>query len=212
VLKEHEAGGQDGRLGSQARDLRGDVLQLERQIRRDGHLRGQAAEGAGRLECQADQLTPPRASALLAFAGCLLWPMCWSASSPVRPRAASCTNFWPGTGRRPASSAHGRQHEPAPPFIIIFIDGGSRDAARRTRALAAGARRATSVATSLPCSTAKSPRSWPDRCRSARSTGSARYSPSTPTHSPTCCPGTGSARIWRLPPDSSGQSCPAAQA
>ncbi|MGY4257817.1 hypothetical protein ACVI1L_004885 [Bradyrhizobium sp. USDA 4516] len=35
--------------------------------------------------------------------------------------ATSCTNFSPGTGRRPASSAHGWLHELAPPFIIIFI-------------------------------------------------------------------------------------------
>jgi len=63
-----------------------------------------------------------------------IWPMCRSASSPVGPRATSCTNSSPGTGRRPASAAHGRRHEPAAPFVIalFIIDGGSRDAARRT--------------------------------------------------------------------------------
>jgi hypothetical protein len=53
----------------------------------------------------------------------------------------SCTSCSPGTGRRPASSAQGWPHEPAPSFviiliififIIIIIDGGSRDAAQRT--------------------------------------------------------------------------------
>ena len=51
ILKEHEA----GRPVPQARDQRGELLQLESQVRRTRGLGGQAAEGAGERERQAQE-------------------------------------------------------------------------------------------------------------------------------------------------------------
>ena len=46
VLRGARAGYEDGRSVPQARDQRGDLLQLEEQVRRPGRVRGQAAEAA----------------------------------------------------------------------------------------------------------------------------------------------------------------------
>ena len=55
ILKEHEAGSEDGRSVPQARDQRGKLLQLEGQVWRAGSLRGQASEGTGERERQAEE-------------------------------------------------------------------------------------------------------------------------------------------------------------
>src|SRR6185436_10659199 len=46
---------EDGRVVPQARDQRADVLQLEGKVRRAGSFRGEAAEGAGERERQAQE-------------------------------------------------------------------------------------------------------------------------------------------------------------
>jgi len=55
ILKEHEAGRKTARPVPQARDQRGELLQLESQVRRARGLGGQAAEGAGERERQAEE-------------------------------------------------------------------------------------------------------------------------------------------------------------
>lgn len=55
ALKEHEAGTKDGRPDSQAWDLRSDDLRLEDQIWRHGRFRGEAVEGFGGRERQAEE-------------------------------------------------------------------------------------------------------------------------------------------------------------
>ena len=54
ILKEHEAG-VNSRSVPQARDKRGELLQLEGQVRRARSLRGQASEGAGERERPAKE-------------------------------------------------------------------------------------------------------------------------------------------------------------
>jgi hypothetical protein len=63
VLREHEAGAKGG-PGAQARDLRGDAVQLEGQVRRPGRVGRDAAEGAGGGEREAEE------AARRADAGC----------------------------------------------------------------------------------------------------------------------------------------------
>ena len=53
VLKEHEAGAKTADFGPQARDIGGDVRQLVGQVRRDGRLGAQAAQGPRMLDAAA---------------------------------------------------------------------------------------------------------------------------------------------------------------
>src|SRR5947209_15710865 len=55
---------EDGRPGSQARDLRGDDLQLEGQVWWHGCLRGQAVEGAGGGEREAEEAADRKSTRL----------------------------------------------------------------------------------------------------------------------------------------------------
>src|ERR1700694_4326410 len=74
-----------------------------------------------------------------------IWPTCWSASSPGRPKAISCTNSWPGTGRLPKRASRRRPHEPASPSGSVG-DDGRRHVARGLR----GRAERRPVATSMP--------------------------------------------------------------
>ena len=58
----HVTPSQVWRSGAQARGLGSHAVQLEGQVWRPGYLRGQAAEGAGRRESQAEE-TPARVDA-----------------------------------------------------------------------------------------------------------------------------------------------------
>lgn len=67
ILREAEAGGEDRRSLPPARDQQFHILRLERQIRRHGGLRRQAAEGARGGERQAQEA----ACCLSARSGCV---------------------------------------------------------------------------------------------------------------------------------------------